>query len=239
MSNSTNQAFGKTFHPASLTIAAVSKVVFLTLITDPYMVAASSVIALVINGVLRSHSLRHLGFAALTALATGIGLGISHGFFPGPGANPTLAWAYALRPLGMVLWSLVLSSGDRLDWATSLHRFWGLPLSWAQGSIAALRFVPLFKTEGRLVRAWQKQHRPKQKSILTLIVRALRLGAQASLAIQSRTLGRTPSPRTWLRPMPWRGRDTALVALAFISMFALTVAGYMLSGSLRIWDGGF
>ena len=227
-------------HPAALTIASLAFIISTTVVHDPLVIGGWSLIATALLLGCRFATPRVWLAATGSGILMGIGLGINHGLFPAPGADPYRAWAHVLRPVVLVHWSLFLSSADPVRWAESLHRFWRLPLSWTYGAQASFRFLPLLAEDKELSENWRRLRTGRKGSfvsnLLPLLVAALRSGAQSALALEAR--GLSPD-RTWHRPMRWKTRDTLYLACCLGAGTAWAYAACTLRTGIRLWDGGF
>jgi energy-coupling factor transporter transmembrane protein EcfT len=227
-------------HPASLTIAGLVFIVAATAVHDPLVIGGWSAIATAILLAGRFSPPRRWLTATGSGILMGLGLGMNHGLFPAPGADPWRAWAHVLRPVVLIHWSLFLSSADPILWAESLHRFWRLPLSWTYGAQAAFRFLPLLAQDKALSDDWRRLRTGKKGSFIStlipLLVTALRSGAQSALALEAR--GLSPG-RTWRRPLAWKIADTLYLVLCFGAGVAWLAAAARWGPGIRLWDGGF
>jgi len=227
-------------HPAALTMASLVFIVAATIVHDPVVIGGWSILAAALLLGRRFASLKTVLAATGSGILMGIGLGMNHGLFPAPGADPYRAWAHALRPVVLVHWSLFLSSADPILWAESLHRFWRLPLSWTYGAQAAFRFLPILAEEKALSENWRRLRGGRKgapgANLLPLLVAALRNGAQSALALEAR--GLSPA-RVWRRPLRWRTGDTLHVLICLGAGVAWLLAAAALRSGVALWDGGF
>lgn len=230
----------RTPHPAALTAVSLAFIVAATVVHDPLVIGGWSVLAVAILLGRRFATLRVVLAATGSGTLMGIGLGLNHGLFPAPGADPYRAWAHVLRPVALIHWSLFLSAADPVRWAESLHRFWRLPLSWTYGAQAAFRFLPLLADEKRLAEDWRRLRTGRKGStlsnLLPLLVSALRNGARSALALEARGLS---ADRVWRRPMEWKASDSRYVAFCILSGAAWLMAAGILRSGVVLWDGGF
>ncbi|MFA6507680.1 MAG: energy-coupling factor transporter transmembrane component T [Treponemataceae bacterium] len=230
----------KNLHPAALTIVSLLFIIAATVVHDPLVIGGWSLIASALLLGCRFAAPRAWLIATGSGILMGIGLGVNHGLFPAPGADPYRAWAHVLRPIVLIHWSLFLSSADPVLWAESLHRFWRLPLSWTYGAQASFRFLPLLAEDKALADNWRRLRSGRKGTIVSnlipLLVSALRSGAQSALALEAR--GLSPA-RTWRRPMKWKAQDTFYVALCLGAGAAWAFAAFKLRSGIRLWDGAF
>lgn len=230
----------KTPHPAALTIASLFFIVAATVVHDPLVIGGWSLLAIGLLLSRRLTPLKTVLIATGSGMLMGIGLGLNHGLFPAPGADPYRAWAHVLRPVVLLHWSLFLGSSDPVHWAESLHRFWRLPLSWTYGAQAAFRFLPILAEEKALSEDWRRLRKGRKgapgSNLLPLLVAALRAGAQSAMALEARGLS---SARVWRRPLRWEAGDTIFIAFCLVTGMAWLLAATALRSGIVLWDGGF
>jgi len=230
----------KNLHPASVTIVSLFFIIVSTIVNDPLVIVGWSIIASALLLVLKFTNPYTWMVATGSGLFMGFGLGINHGLFPVPGADPYRAWAHVLRPVVLVHWSLFLSSVDPVLWAESLHRFWHLPLSWTYGAQASFRFLPLLAEDKKLSENWRRLWRKRSGTIVSnlipLLVSALRSGAQSALALEARSLSPT---RIWRRPLLWSMQDSFYVLFCLGAGAAWLFVVFNFNSGIQLWDGAF
>lgn len=144
-----------------------------------------------------------------------------------------LAAATALRILAIGLPAVVLfATVDPTDLADGLGQRLRLPGRFVIGALAGMRMLGLLAEDWRALtlarRARGVADQGRVRRVLgmafALFVLAIRRGSSLATAMEARGFGGTGG-RTWARPAPWDGRDTALVVLAgLIPLCALTAA---------------
>ncbi|MDQ4215769.1 energy-coupling factor transporter transmembrane component T [Microbacterium capsulatum] len=147
----------------------------------------------------------------------------------------SLAVATALRVLTIGLPAIALfATVDPTDLADGLAQRLRLPARFVIGALAGMRMLGLLAEDwrslalARRARGVADQGRIRRGigMAFALFVLAVRRGSSLAMAMEARGFGaRDLPPRTWARPAPWTGADTALVLLsAIIPAVAIAVA---------------
>ncbi|MFG6475987.1 energy-coupling factor transporter transmembrane component T family protein [Microbacterium sp. P06] len=151
-----------------------------------------------------------------------------------------LALAILLRVLAISVPSVVLfATTDPTDLADGLGQILRLPARFVLGALAGLRLVGLLIEDWRELalarRARGVADAGRARRLLgqtfALLVLAIRRGSKLATAMESRGFG-APGPRTWARPSRLKGKDAALIAIAF-GIAAASVVISVASGAWR------
>lgn len=151
-----------------------------------------------------------------------------------------LALASLLRVLAIGIPAIALfARPDATRLGDALGQNLRLPARFVLGGVAALRLVTLMRDDARMLERARRARGTADRGrirrlgglVLSLLVLAIRRGSSLAIAMEARGFG-APVRRTWTRPSPWRGIDTAAVLIGLtISVLALTAA--LLTGSFR------
>lgn len=144
-----------------------------------------------------------------------------------------LAAATFLRVLAIGIPAIALfARPDATRLGDALGQNLRLPARFVLGGVAALRLVTLLREDARMLERARRARGVGDRGairrvaglVLSLLVLAIRRGSSLAIAMEARGFG-APVRRTWLRPSPWRGIDTAaLVVGVLISAAALTAS---------------
>nr|WP_223159137.1 energy-coupling factor transporter transmembrane component T [Microcella alkalica] len=151
-----------------------------------------------------------------------------------------VALATLLRVLAIGIPAIALfARPDATRLGDALGQNLRLPARFVLGAVAALRLVTLLRDDARTLERARRARGTGDRGrirrlaglLLALLVLSIRRGSALAIAMEARGFG-APVRRTWVRPSPWRGVDTAAVLVGLgISVAALGAA--LLTGSFR------
>ncbi len=149
-----------------------------------------------------------------------------------------LALASLLRVLAIGIPAIALfARPDATRLGDALGQNLRLPARFVLGGVAALRLVTLMRDDARMLERARRARGTADRGrirrlaglVLSLLVLAIRRGSSLAIAMEARGFG-APVRRTWTRPSPWRGIDTAAVLIG-LTISALALAAAVATGS--------
>nr|WP_281364333.1 energy-coupling factor transporter transmembrane component T [Microcella alkalica] len=151
-----------------------------------------------------------------------------------------LAGATFLRVLAIGIPAIALfARPDATRLGDALGQNLRLPARFVLGAVAALRLVSLMRDDARMLERARRARGVGDRGaarrvaglVLSLLVLAVRRGSSLAIAMEARGFG-APLPRTWLRPSPWRGIDSAAVLIGIL-ISAAALAAALLTGEFN------
>jgi energy-coupling factor transport system permease protein len=156
--------------------------------------------------------------------------------------------AIGLRVLCFTAYSLLfVLTTDPTDFVVTLVQHWRLSPRIAYASLAAFRFVPLFRAEAESIRLAHKVRGLGEGRGLTgsweawrrfaipLLASAIRRAERVAIAMESKGFDGAAS-RTYFRAIRWRPIDL-LFLVAMVAAVGLVFAVSAGLGYLQLWDG--